>query len=203
MLHRAPVSLHLDLFRYWGAKRKGRPMPARRDIDPTEMPAAVLRQVAIIDQVDGRFRYRLIGTGVVRDLGRDFTGRWVGSYGDSPAYAAAVIAIYERVFDSASPVFTTGEHRTRKGVIESNSRLVLPLSEDGLNVNMAILTRVARFNRKLGAGTDWLKDAPGKLCSVIDVATTEQLEKHCLEWIGRCRSNTPSSTHPEAHSVRA
>jgi PAS domain len=189
MLPEALVSLHLELFRYWDAKRATRIMPARRDIDPCELPSAVLPHVIIIDQVDDRFRYRLVGTAVVRDLGCDFTGSLVGRYTSSPIYAAAVLAIYERVFASAHPLFTTGEHRTASGIIQSNSRLLLPLSNDGEKVNMVIFTRVARFNRGVAAGMDWFKDAPGKVYSVSDVASVEEIEKHCLDWERHCLSN--------------
>lgn len=50
------------LFGYWRAKRNGRPMPARADIDPTEIPWA-LPQIFLVDYspADG-FRYRLAGT---------------------------------------------------------------------------------------------------------------------------------------------
>jgi hypothetical protein len=186
LLSRPRVSLHLDLFRYWDAKRAGRDMPARRDIDPTEMPPVMLPYVAIIDEVDDRFRYRLVGTGVVTDLGKDFTDGWVGSYGNSSAYATAVIAVYERVFASARPLFTTGEHRTEAGIIQSNSRLLLPLSEDGVKVNMVMFTRVARFNRGVSAGMDWLEGAPGKVCSAADVATAKDIDKLSIDWERHC-----------------
>jgi hypothetical protein len=185
----ARVSIHLELFRHWDAKRAGRTMPARRDIDPSEMPAAVIRNVAIIDQIDGRFRYRLVGTGVAKDLGRDFTGGWVGSYTSSTEYAAAAIAIYERVFASGRPIFTTGEHKTGNGIIQNNSRLILPLSNDGEKVNMVIFSRVARFNRSVAVGFDWTKGTPGKVSSVVDVATAEEIEKHCLQWSRHCLSS--------------
>ena len=186
MVSQARVLLHLDLFLHWDAKRAARIMPARRDIDPTEISLTVLPYVALIDRVDGRFHYRLVGTGVASDLGRDFTDGWVGSYAKSPAYAAAVLAIYERVFASARPLFTTGEHRTESGIIQSNSRLILPLSEDGLRVNMVIFTRVARFNRSDAAGMDWLKGAPGKICSVVDVTTAADINKLCCDWERHC-----------------
>ena len=157
-------------------------MPARRDIVMAEMTSALFPYVTIIDRVDGRFRYRLMGVGVVNDLGKDFTDGWVGSYTSTPEYAAEVLAVYERVFAATSPLFTTGEHRTDTGVIQSNSRLLLPLSDDGVNVNMVIFSRVARFNRNLRAGIDWFKGAPGKVCSADDVSTAEEIERHCLDW---------------------
>ena len=194
MLPQAQISLHHDLFRYWDLKRAGRSMPARRDIDPCEMPVTLLPHVVIIDQADGRFRYRLVGTAVVRDLGSDLTGCWVGSHTSSPSYATAVLSIYQRAFASARPLFTTGEHRTDSGTIQSNSRLLLPLSDDGATVNMVIFSRVARFNRNATAGTDWLKDAPGKVRSVDDVATEEEIGRLSLDWERHCLSSSALAT---------
>ncbi|MEQ8251392.1 MAG: PAS domain-containing protein [Oceanibaculum nanhaiense] len=52
----------LRLFAYWQGKRNGRPMPARSDIDPTEIPWA-LPQIFLVDYTpESGFRYRLSGT---------------------------------------------------------------------------------------------------------------------------------------------
>jgi hypothetical protein len=66
------------IYRYWDNKRRGRAMPQRADIDPTE----IVRLLPYIFMVDVerdplRFRYRLIGTAICEFLGRDFTGRMV------------------------------------------------------------------------------------------------------------------------------
>lgn len=71
-----PVSKLLsepDLFRlldYWRDKRKGRPMPAKNDIDPLEIPWALNRIfLASYSPQDG-FRYRLAGAEVATVFGR-------------------------------------------------------------------------------------------------------------------------------------
>ena len=79
MSRSAPASYHLDLYRYWLAKRGGRPMPPRSDINPTEIPA-LLPYLGIIEKADGELRYRLMGTSMVEQLGFDATGAGVGSY---------------------------------------------------------------------------------------------------------------------------
>lgn len=62
-----------DLFRildYWRSKRKGRPMPAKADIDPLEIPWALNRIfLASYSPKDG-FRYRLAGAEVANVFGR-------------------------------------------------------------------------------------------------------------------------------------
>jgi hypothetical protein len=155
----APVSYPLDLYHYWLAKRDGRRMPARRDIDPAEIPA-LLPHLSIVEKVDGLFRYRLVGTGVARELGRDLTGRLVGSYvGADPKSAGALQAVSERVFTSAHPVFATGEFKLTSGAIHNMAVLILPLSDDDTNVNMTVSIRIIRFNFNLTASVDWLKGA--------------------------------------------
>lgn len=65
-----------DLYHYWTAKRAGRPMPARADLDPTEIKHLLANLlIADITTQPFRVRYRLIGTKVVAASGIDFTGR--------------------------------------------------------------------------------------------------------------------------------
>ena len=53
----------------WGGKLAGRSMAARADIDPVEIPS-LLQHLMLVDVVaNGRFRYRLIGTGERRGTG--------------------------------------------------------------------------------------------------------------------------------------
>src|SRR5258706_10751243 len=96
-----PISHHIDLYRYWLAKRAGRSMPARRDLDPCDIPK-LLPYVMIVDNVDDRLRWRLVGTAVAREAGRDLTDSNVGFYDSTPEAAAGARAIYERVFTTAS-----------------------------------------------------------------------------------------------------
>jgi hypothetical protein len=178
---RAPISHHLDLYGYWLAKRAKRAMPARSDLHLHDIPALV-PYLTIVDQINGQFRYRLVGTAAVQQLGHDLTGSFVGSYVNTPHSAAALRAIYERVFTSAHPIFATGEYNTKWGALLNISQLILPLSDDGTNVNMVAYTRVARFSFDVTTSIGWLKGAPIKVCDVVDVAAAADLEKRCLEW---------------------
>lgn len=66
-----------SLFEYWQSKLRGRRLPDRADIDPTEIPRLLpnLVLVDILPDRPDRFRYRLIGTEIVRVFGREMTGR--------------------------------------------------------------------------------------------------------------------------------
>ena len=61
MTTEVPISHHLDLYRYWDGRRNGRRMPARRDIDPADIPG-LLPHVSLIHKPDGQFRFRLVGS---------------------------------------------------------------------------------------------------------------------------------------------
>jgi hypothetical protein len=182
---RAPISHHLALYRYWLVKRGNRSMPARRDIDPGEI-RALLPYLTILDKIHGQFRYRLHGSAVAREIGRDLTGGIVGSYVSTPESAAAMRAICERVFAGARPVFSTGEFEVKSGSTHHISVLVLPLSEDGVKVNRGLCTLVARFNLGVTPSAGWLQGIPVKVRSVIDVRDAAELEQCCLEWERQC-----------------
>jgi hypothetical protein len=82
---------------YWNSRRGGHKMPAASDIDTLEIPD-LLPYLSLIDIIETprRFRYRVIGTGVVDYVGRDLTGCIVD---DSVFGSAAlqVIQFFERV----------------------------------------------------------------------------------------------------------
>jgi hypothetical protein len=181
----APISHHLALYRYWLAKRAGRAMPARSDIDPAEIPP-LLPYLAIVDKVDGQFRYRLVGTVVASELGRDLTGSYVGSYVKLPEHAAAQRALFKRVFTTARPILTEGQYLTTSGAIHNVSRLMLPLADDGATVNMVFFTRIACFSPGARARSDWLKHITGNISDVVEVSDAAELEKRCLEWERQC-----------------
>ncbi len=186
----APVSYHLDLYRYWLSKCGSRSMPARSDIDPAEIPA-LLPYLSIVDRIGGQFRYRLVGTAVAEQFGRDLTGSLITSHVSEETVAAAQ-AMGERVFASPQPTFTTGQFQTKSGALHNASARVLPLSDDGTNVNMVVFTRVAGFSSDVRASRDWLKDAPLKLGDAVDVHDEADLERCCLEWQRSCSAiSTP------------
>src|SRR3981189_2128760 len=103
---RAPISYHLELYRYWLDMRCGRVMPARRDIDPAAI-RTLLPYLAMIDKVGGGLCYRLVGTGVAQQIGRDLTGKPVGFYLNHPQIVVKLRALYERVFATAHTFFAT------------------------------------------------------------------------------------------------
>jgi len=125
---------------YWLAKRGRRRMPSRQDIEPTEIPL-LLRNVMLIDVLHdpARFRYRLIGTNVVDATGENRTGKCFDSvdfFAANPIvreqYVAAV-ATGEPVH-SLEPFYRLDTRREYE--VE---RLLLPLSSDGVTVDMILV----------------------------------------------------------------
>lgn len=178
MARSAPSSYHLDLYRYWLAKRSGRSMPPRSGIDPTEIPA-LLPYLGIIEKASGELRYRLVGTSMAQQLGCDVTGARVGSY--APA-GQALQTIAEFVCAAACPVFITAKYELQPGIAHHTSVLEMPLSEDGVSVNMLIFLRLVRFHPYGWASRGWLKDASVKIGEPCLVKDAAHLEKLIADW---------------------
>ena len=74
------------MYGYWRSKCEGDRLPARRAIDPVEIPR-FLPQITIVEVVPDarRYVYRLVGTKEVEIRGRDPTGKSVldGFFGPS------------------------------------------------------------------------------------------------------------------------
>ena len=96
------ASCHPDILTvldYWDGKRRGRHMPSREDIDPTEL-VKFLPYISIIDVVEDarRFVYRLVGTMEVEVRGYDPTGKSVGE-GYFASSADSAMANYQKVWE--------------------------------------------------------------------------------------------------------
>lgn len=131
-----------DFYRYWLAKRGGRRVPARADIDPIEI-RRFLPNIFMLDVIDGgaRFRYRLVGTAVGNAIG-DYTGRYVDE-----ALPPAQYAIYRQKYESIIRDFAIHYEVARVLWHERADvlyrRLMLPLSDDQMSAN--ILLGVSHF----------------------------------------------------------
>jgi hypothetical protein len=175
-----PLGYHADLYRYWDAKRGDRPMPARADLDPGEI-RGLLPHLTLIERVEAGFRYRLVGSRVVQDLGREMTGTMVGSHVNPPEYARALNALYARVCDGATPVFTTGEYRSPSQLVHTVSRLLMPLGPSGGPANMVVLSRASRYDRG-STVSGWLGRAAGTVGETVEVHSLAQVEALTLAW---------------------
>ncbi|MGQ0662490.1 MAG: PAS domain-containing protein [Pseudomonadota bacterium] len=123
---------------YWAGKRAGRVMPARADIDPAEMaewlPCTMLVDVAW-DPLD--FRFRLVGTEIVDNYGSDWTGRRLKDL-DCGGKLAEIVGEYAASVTDKTPSYFTDSYVARSGTFMRYERLLLPLSADGIDVNMLL-----------------------------------------------------------------
>lgn len=62
-----------------------------------------LPNIVILDQVDVRYRFRLVGTAIVAIAGRDATGKYLDEI-VSPHFYSSVIAPYGRAANLARPI---------------------------------------------------------------------------------------------------
>ncbi len=126
------VPILKETFEYWDKARGSRQMPRRSDLDPLREIPRLLRYIQLVDVVDGgkRFRYRVIGTGIVEPLGRDGTGKYL----DELFFGERLIFIqrsFQDVCTTRCPQFSRDMYETERGANLLANRLFLPLSEDG------------------------------------------------------------------------
>jgi hypothetical protein len=130
---------HLQqLFDYWQSKQRGRFAPSRPDIEPEHL-TFILPFLYLIDVVGvpPRFRFRLAGTGIVKEYGAEITGKFADEI-DLDDRQAAIIAEYERVVRDGEPVCSRWNFIKHDGRHLTYEHLILPLSSDGRTVTMLL-----------------------------------------------------------------
>lgn len=124
---------------YWRKKCGDQRMPRRADIDPFELKS-YLPCITLVDVVPDarRFVYRLVGTHEVAGRGSDPTGLCVSEafYAESEE---AGLATYEYVVRERRPFCFRDPYVTPDNWHEEEDTVYLPLSEDGITVNMILV----------------------------------------------------------------
>lgn len=131
------------LLRYWRDLRTETRLPSRTDVEPQHL-GAVLPWTFLIDvtPTDG-FRYRLVGTAIVQEMGYDMTGQLV-----SRAYAGPdwdqIRRDYDWVIRERKPCLTRNRVMLpANGTEYCYSRLLLPLATDGEAVDILLGAAIA------------------------------------------------------------
>lgn len=126
------------LLAFWREKQVGRAMPSRADIDPFEMQEH-LGRLHLLDVVGPNlFRFRLYGSGVTNPDVVDMTGRTTREYSNL-AFGAVVTRHYQVCVDEKVPVYHE-VYGTLGDAPYEYTRLTLPLSSDGMNVDMLLVS---------------------------------------------------------------
>jgi hypothetical protein len=124
---------------YWSAKKGGRSMPRRADIDPVEAkPYLPMMMLVDVTADERRFVCRLVGTAEVANRGNDPTGKSVQEafFGGS---IEETLTCYDYVVRNRAPFCYRGDYTAPDGRTETDDIVYLPLSEDGANVNMILV----------------------------------------------------------------
>jgi hypothetical protein len=138
-----PGDSHLleGLNAYWWSIKPAEGLPGRQHFDPLDVPELLpwLYLLDAVPQADGtrRFRFRLIGTGVVHVFEREYSRRWLDEVYDAKA-AAEVAAGLEVVIAAACPVAGDLRIPLSEGGMLRFKRLICPLAGDGVNVDMLV-----------------------------------------------------------------
>jgi hypothetical protein len=129
-----------ELHRYWCAITPAdRRMPGRRQFDPTAIPKLLpWLRLYEVHRDPLRFRYRVVGTELVRIMGRDPTGKWlhetfpgvVGSHEYDMLISVAGGAT--KAYSRGVPVLVVPKDYLL------SERLTLPLAGDGEIVDMVL-----------------------------------------------------------------
>ena len=130
-----PASLN-EFLSYWDSIRHGKSMPGRQDIDPGDIPA-MLPFVFLVDVVDegDDFRYRLVGTDIVRNTKMDFTNCPLSEIRDIGSQQN-LIELYQRVVSSKATIRERFPFETRGGVKKYYDVAVAPLARNGRDIDM-------------------------------------------------------------------
>lgn len=129
---------HQEMFAYWASLRRGAGLPARVDLQPSNMKR-LLPTVSLIDVVKEPrdYRLRLAGTGLYGVYGREITGKTL-----SDVYNTAAAEYWRRELDKV-----VDERRPGVGVHSLAWRgaphmsilwLRLPLASNGKDVDMIL-----------------------------------------------------------------
>jgi hypothetical protein len=150
----------IAFYDYWASLRGGRAMPSRRDLDPLQIPPGYLPDLMLIDVLAEplRLRYRLIGTHVVTASGKDRTGRFFDEVSFFKLHPAAMEQ-FETVVTTGRPLYSLEPFTNFvNGTTYEVDRLILPLSGDGVRVDMLVVL----FQFKSGAHARRLGGAPAE-----------------------------------------
>jgi hypothetical protein len=127
------------LHEYWVSKLDGRAMPRRADIEPTEIPALLQHIVLIsVEPQPLRLYFRLVGSHITESLGRNATGKYFDQCFRGQMFED-VMQVYSHVLQSRKPVRHFGKAMFSDKKYRDYESLHLPLSEDGITVNMILI----------------------------------------------------------------
>ncbi|WP_119417964.1 PAS domain-containing protein [Desertibaculum subflavum] len=130
----------IDLYRLWQAKRPEGRLPAQGDFSLDDL-RPLMGRIAILDVIDGGadFRFRLYGSSIASAYRGEMTGKSISAY--RPHFYAKIAPGYREVV-------ATRQSRYDEIQVDDEmmlyrwERLVLPLSNDGNEVDMLLVASI-------------------------------------------------------------
>src|SRR5262245_62159149 len=127
------------MHQYWLGKKGGRTMPARSDIDPSEikdlLPNVILSR---LEYEPFRVLYKLIGTKAVENAGLDYSGRYLDELDFVSEFGTDWPATYQMIATEKEPVLGLCTIKLTDGVVKPYVVAMFPLSSDGSVVDQVI-----------------------------------------------------------------
>lgn len=145
------------LYEYWSRKRAGRRMPRREDISPFELPPSVLPHLMLLDlsMTDHglQIRFRLTGTHIDEALGFNPTGQVLcPEKFSNHRYVQYIQSLYTELVRYGTAIYSENIFQLAgQPVPMITKRLSLPLSNDDLSVEMALVGAVFDYPATNGA----------------------------------------------------
>ncbi|WP_026987773.1 PAS domain-containing protein [Fodinicurvata fenggangensis] len=134
---------------HWKSLCNGAAVAKRSAFDIVEAPRALLGHLILLDVLDDGtdFRYRVVGTKIAEEIGRDFTGETVLEY-HARHESREVIDGYAEIVKSGEPHLYRGNLYDLGREYVTYERLAVPLA--GPDGDIASILACFQFERKSG-----------------------------------------------------
>jgi hypothetical protein len=121
---------------YWQTLRRGRRIPSRADLDPTEIPRLLPGVILVdVERQPLDFRYRLVGSDIDSISHRPFRGVRFSEVLHMRR-GNAIWAQFVRVADSAAPLWSEIGYVGADPFVSRIRHCLMPLGADGETVDM-------------------------------------------------------------------
>ena len=127
-----------QLMHHWRGIIGDKAIPSRADLDPAEL-GSLLPNIMLVDveRSPFRFRMRLAGSALDEAFGRKYSGCYLDDAGAN-YFEAESIEDYARVVFYKRPHFTSGQAWSASDECWNYTRLLLPMSSNGVEVDMLL-----------------------------------------------------------------
>jgi hypothetical protein len=135
------------LYESWRRKRGAKAFPSSLDLELPSLRFRVWPSIGLIDVVrttdTTEFRYGRIGVGPFSTVACDHTGEFLdNALLDRDGYRDYVVGIYRQAAATRMPIYAVNLVTLEGQAPMLTKRVCLPLSSDGMDVDMALVARV-------------------------------------------------------------